>query len=78
MFRCQRCGRVSLPGQASARFPVEIREKVYPLRTIVRRGKVTAIDKGGKGWEIAREIIVCKYCERHLLEERERAQVFQK
>ena len=66
MFRCQACGEQSEAGEASVRIPVEIRDKVYPPRpkangsTLLEPSRKD--DPGGKGWEIAREAVVCVPC----------------
>ena len=58
-FRCDVCER-AMPDGASPTIEVaETRRKVYPERTD-NRGKV--FDKGGEGWEIVREVKICKRC----------------
>lgn len=51
MFKCGKCGRITEPREPRAMEVVEKREKFYEV-------------PGGeaKGWEIVREIAVCKNC----------------
>jgi len=56
-FRCQKCGEAKPPGAQPVRQVVETRQKEYPARHTK-----TTEDFGGSGWEIVREIVICKEC----------------
>jgi hypothetical protein len=58
-FRCGLCKRAMPNGSSPTIEVVETRRKVYPEQTD-KSGKVR--DRGGEGWEIVREIMVCKRC----------------
>lgn len=60
MFRCDICNDVVDPAVQ----PIVIvtkREKTYPPRTYHVRGEARQ-DRGGVGWEIARETAACETC----------------
>ena len=57
MFKCQRCRRITEPGEKSTLIVTETREKVYPPR----KG-----DPGGSGFETVSEIQVCESCAKEL------------
>ena len=48
MMRCQQCKKVTAPREKTARKVIKTRKKVYP--------------NGSEGWEIVKEIQVCKEC----------------
>jgi hypothetical protein len=54
MFRCQKTGKLSKPGEKPVRVVIETREKTYtiPARDPRKDPKVT------HGWEIVRELLV--------------------
>lgn len=66
MFICQNCKRQSQRGEKLHRRVVETRPKVYPYRTEANRwhepDKTYPADPGGRGEEIAKELIVCSSC----------------
>jgi uncharacterized Zn finger protein len=56
MIHCENCGKMTKPKIKPIRIIVEKREKVYyedndPEKKVI-----------GKGWEIAKEMLVCKDC----------------
>ena len=57
-FRCGVCNEAQGPGAAPVMLVTERREVTYPER---RKGK-KVIDRGGNGWEIAREVAACAKC----------------
>ncbi len=68
MFRCDSCGGTSSKGQSPVFIVVEGRRREYrawaPPQPPGRRGppRRTRGDAGGKGWEIVREMRVCRHC----------------
>ena len=54
MFKCGLCGKDSLPRETATMVVVEKRSKVYPAR-----GEE---DKGGMGYETAREVLAHAAC----------------
>lgn len=72
MFKCGVCEDVFGPGISSAKLTVERRERTYPLRWNVNpepkgfrrvEGQLSCVDDpGGRGWEIVREVVVCRPC----------------
>jgi len=57
-FRCELCNRAMPAGTSPVVLILERRQKNYPERT---NGK-KVIDRGGRGWEIAKEAKACKKC----------------
>ena len=64
MFKCQRCGRTTNPGEKLARRIVETRDKVYTNSFEDNRGRI--FKKDSKGYEIIREIGICERCDTEL------------
>ena len=71
MYICDLCHACIGPDKHPTKVVVETREVVYPERFAERvtedwegreRTETVMIDKGGKGWEIVKEISVCKSC----------------
>jgi len=62
MFRCEKCRRKAWPGEKPVRIVIMTREKTYPERWEGHGHNRHMIDKGGKGWEIAKEKLTCKSC----------------
>jgi len=72
MFRCQLCQCIVAPRTPSQRLVLNWRSKEYPYRsranTFVRtdekgkRKEYHSDDPGGKGQEVAKEVIVCPTC----------------
>ena len=72
MFRCQLCQCIVPPRTPSQRLVLNWRRKEYPYRsranTFVRtdekgkRKEYHSDDPGGKGQEVAKEVIVCPTC----------------
>ena len=58
-FICEQCKQVQRPRSKPIRVVVESRVKYYPRAEI---GDETT-DSGGSGWEIVREIMVCRRCD---------------
>lgn len=52
MFRCGKCGRQTEPREGAQHLIVEKREKEYQLA----EGEIS------RGWEIVKEILICKPC----------------
>ena len=67
MFRCQMCNSISAPGARAFRAVIEQRPAEYPSRAKAqrhrggRKGKY-ADDPGGAGYEISKELQVCRPC----------------
>jgi len=59
MYKCQECGTVSLPKEQVNKLVTEMRKKEYEFE--VQKGRNT-ITKNSQGWEIVKEIEVCKEC----------------
>lgn len=57
-FRCDTCGRALKDGQAPVFIVAQRRLRVYP--PVFEDGKLKF--KGGEGWEIVKEIKVCRPC----------------
>jgi hypothetical protein len=70
MFRCQKCGRITDPKEHATVIVTGKRRKHYPTREYKTRRKDgkdkrrgnKILDRGGKGWEIESEIMVCDTC----------------
>lgn len=67
MFRCGLCSQISVPRDKATRVVTETREVTYPYRananTFMKEGKEeVSADPGGKGLEIAKEVLACKAC----------------
>ena len=58
-FICEECKQVQRPRSKPVKTVVEKRLRSYPR---VEVGDET-IDFGGSGWEIVREIMVCRRCD---------------
>jgi hypothetical protein len=59
-FICDKCLKPQSNHEKPYRVIVETRKRIYPKR-FAKDGK-TIIDNGGDGWEIAREMNLCKSC----------------
>jgi len=57
-FICEECEQVQRPRSKPVKVVVEKRYKTYPRVEI----EDEVIDFGGSGWEIVREILVCRGC----------------
>jgi len=71
MYRCQNCNAVVGPREKMTRLVLEIREKTYPLfRTSKQRDKGRPPERervgSATGYEIVRELQVCRACARDL------------
>lgn len=56
MFKCQKTGKLSQPGESANKLVTHVRNRTY-----YRRNHKTASDEiVGHGTEIAREILVCR------------------
>jgi len=72
MFCCQVCGCTVSPRTPASRLVLVTRPKLYPVRPRAHRvvrisenGKKKEVhidDPGGRGQEIAREVLVCPAC----------------
>jgi hypothetical protein len=70
MFICQLCWIYTKPREKAFRIVTQIREKIYPPRpnahTFIPRDepgkKVIKDDPGGRGFEIAKEVLACQAC----------------
>lgn len=78
MFRCQICNRVAPAGATAHRIIIESRDKEYPSQQSTgpaprpqrggRKPKGASFaaaaprDRGGKGHEISKELVVCHEC----------------
>lgn len=67
MFNCGLCNTSSKPKETAYRIVVETREAIYPYREGVHKfrkdGKrVVKDDPGGRGIEVAREVLAHKAC----------------
>ena len=69
MFRCERCNKVKGPYKKSVRVPVETRKMTYKEVWTTEGRRRELLDKGGSGWETARELLVCEACEKALIAE---------
>jgi hypothetical protein len=80
MYRCEICGVVSKPRQPAYRIPFETRRTFYPYRPKVNacykrlKGGGTKFvhtdDRGGAGYETAREVTACGACAARIAEQR--------
>jgi hypothetical protein len=64
-YRCDYCGKTQKNGKKPMHIIAQKRRKTYPERKyMVRAGKkfVEVRDKGGSGWEIVKEKLMCEYC----------------
>ncbi len=78
MYRCDLCGVVVQPNTPARKLVTETRRKVYSERHESNRiriqGKKKPLhvsDPGGVGWEVVREVKVCRACYESWLEEHE-------
>lgn len=67
MFNCELCNTSSKPGETAFRVVVETRETTYPFREGVHKfrkdgKKAIKDDPGGKGIEVAREVLAHREC----------------
>jgi len=58
-FRCEKCGQAQPPRSKPIMKVIETRNKFYPRIEIDDE----IIDGGGSGWEIAKEIMICRRCD---------------
>lgn len=66
MFRCQKTGKVSAPGEKPFRIVIETRDQTY-----INYPKDPKKDpKTSHGWEIVRELLVCKEVAEQMLKDR--------
>lgn len=59
-FRCEKCERTSLHGEAAHRIVTETRQHEHPYR--VKANRNGSDDKGGVGQQIVKEMTVCGQC----------------
>lgn len=69
MYRCAKCDRVTTARSSSHSVVSDIRAKEYPHRSNAipvaggkRRKRTKRDDRGGRGWEIKSQIMVCTDC----------------
>ena len=69
MYRCAKCDRVTTVRSSAHSVVSEIRIKEYPHRSNAipvaggkRRKRAKRDDRGGRGWEVQKEILVCTDC----------------
>ena len=62
MYKCERCGQSTAPGDKMEKIVTETRSKVYMAKN--KRGREY---EAGRGWEIVKEIAVCPQCWRKYL-----------
>ena len=67
MYKCQECGKISEPRETVNKLVTETRKKEYEFE--VQKGRNT-ITKNSQGWEIVKEIEVCKECYNKLNKEK--------
>jgi len=69
MYPCGKCGSVSRSGEKIRRRVLAYREVTYPHRVAAHPPEAPGMrrrdDPGGVGWEIAREVPVCRMCDDH-------------
>lgn len=59
MFRCEKCKKITKPGEKLHRYPILYRDKVYQsVKEIYRHQKI----KTSYGKEIVKEINLCEEC----------------
>jgi hypothetical protein len=63
MFRCEKCNRITVPGEKATRLVTVERDVEYPSRNY-KIGEVKFYDPGGYGTEIVKEILICEECAR--------------
>ena len=56
MFKCEKCGRITEPGEKQHKKVIETREKIYKNED--KHGNI----KTSKGTEIVKEINICEEC----------------
>ncbi len=62
-FRCGSCGKIACDGERPTRLVVKKREKTYQNKIESGMGKFHKVREFvTKGWEIVKEIGVCKTC----------------
>lgn len=70
-FICEICNRPMPIGSKPIQYVTKTREVEYPERVVVdplsKKRKV--IDRGGVGWEIVKQLNICKRCEIKIREE---------
>ena len=69
MFRCERCGKLSKPGEGSALIQVERRPVEYVWLVPDRQGEPQVVGES-KGHETVRETRVCRKCAGQVTESR--------
>lgn len=69
MYRCAKCDRVTTARSSAHSVVSEIRIKEYPHRSNAipvaggkRRKRAKRDDRGGRGWEVQKEVLVCTDC----------------
>jgi hypothetical protein len=60
MFQCQKCNKTVPAGHPTNRIVVEKREREYEKE--IYYGRLSGTVEQVKGWEIAKELIVCPEC----------------
>lgn len=55
-YKCQQCGYVAKDGERPFKKVVETRQRTYKTKTKFGR------EKESTGWEVVKEIIVCRNC----------------
>lgn len=66
MYKCQKCGRLTKPGEKQNKLVVQTREKTYINKVIENKRE---IEKVTTGFEIAKEINVCDKCYEESIQE---------
>ena len=59
MFKCTRCNEITKAGESQNKVITERRPQKY--ESWIKRGKKKIMIKS-EGWEIAKEVVVCKGC----------------
>lgn len=62
MFKCERCHRITKPGEKMSKMPIRFRDKIYQYEKKYKN-KSQIITSYGK--EIEKEISICERCERN-------------
>lgn len=73
MYKCQKCNKISKPGESINKFVVSTREKKYINKTTDKKGN--EYYKTTYGNEIVKEIIVCQECYDELVRNQPKKQV---
>lgn len=60
MFKCFKCGKITLPREKASKIVLETREVEYTNKRRTKKGK--EIIKVSNGTEIVREEVICQKC----------------